>query len=227
MRPARFAASVFVAALLCAAPQDPGAKKPDSLQIRGTVIEFGTPNGIEEVDVMLERLADEGPRVVAPAIPKNIIGLTKTDTSGAFVFEIEKPGDYRVTIYKEGYNLPGASTQGFSANATVTPLRRLSCSGTVSYQNSRTTTFDNGSESVAPYAGDRWSLFANASCALDEATDEPTEVVVRLSVVNGEPNRPQEQSFPLAQEADSRGPPRPAGSRNQRALARRIALRRR
>ena len=120
MLPPRFAALVFVATLLCAAPQDPGAKKPDTLQIRGTVIEFGTPNGIEEVDVTLERLADEGPRFVSPAIPKNIIGSTKTDTSGAFVFEIEKSGDYRVTIFKEGYNLPGAFTQGFSTNATVT-----------------------------------------------------------------------------------------------------------
>jgi len=115
-----FATSIFVAALLCAAPQDPGAKKPETPQIRGTVIEYGTSHGIDEVDVTLERLADEGPRIVSPAIPKNIISTAKTDTSGAFVFEIDKFGDYRVTIYKDGYNLPGAFTQGFSMNATVT-----------------------------------------------------------------------------------------------------------
>ena len=115
-----FAITIVIASLLCAAPQDPGAKKPETPQIRGTVIEYGTSRGIDEVDVTLERLADEGPRILSPAIPKNIISLTKTDTSGAFVFEIEKSGDYRVTIYKEGYSLPGAFTQGFSTNATVT-----------------------------------------------------------------------------------------------------------
>lgn len=59
----------------------------------------------------------------------------------------------------------------FSANITLTPFRRLYLSTTASYQNSRTTTFDNGSAAVVPYAGNLWTLFANATVVLDEETD--------------------------------------------------------
>ena len=58
-----------------------------------------------------------------------------------------------------------------SANATLTPFRRLHFAGTVTYQNSRTTTADNGSPSVAPYRGDLWSLLTSATYVLDDATD--------------------------------------------------------
>jgi hypothetical protein len=58
-----------------------------------------------------------------------------------------------------------------SANLSLTPIRRLYFATTLSYQNSRTTTADHGSQSVAPYEGDLWSLLASATYALDEATD--------------------------------------------------------
>lgn len=58
-----------------------------------------------------------------------------------------------------------------SANATFIPLRRLSLTGTFSYQNSTTTTADHGDPSVAPYRGDLWSLMASASYVLDDKTD--------------------------------------------------------
>jgi len=57
-----------------------------------------------------------------------------------------------------------------SANATLTPFRRLHFAGTVTYQNSRTTTADNGSLSVTPYHGDLWSLLTSATYVLDNAT---------------------------------------------------------
>jgi hypothetical protein len=58
-----------------------------------------------------------------------------------------------------------------SANATMTPFRRLSLATTVSYQYSRTTTFDNGSPSVVPYQGDTWWVIGSATYAINEATD--------------------------------------------------------
>jgi hypothetical protein len=58
-----------------------------------------------------------------------------------------------------------------SANATLTPFRRLYLAGTVSYQNSRTTTANNDSLSVAPYRRDQWSLLASATYVLDDASD--------------------------------------------------------
>jgi len=58
-----------------------------------------------------------------------------------------------------------------SVNAMLTPFRRLYFSGTASYQNSRTTTADNNSLSVAPYRGDLWSLLASATFVLDDASD--------------------------------------------------------
>jgi len=62
-------------------------------------------------------------------------------------------------------------THTISANATVTPWRRMFLSGTISYQNNRTTTADNGNLSVAPYQGDLWSFWSSATYALDQATD--------------------------------------------------------
>jgi len=44
-------------------------------------------------------------------------------------------------------------------------------SGTISYQNNRTTTADNGNLSMAPYQGDLWSFWSSATYALDQATD--------------------------------------------------------
>lgn len=58
-----------------------------------------------------------------------------------------------------------------SANFTLTPVRRVYFGGTVSYQNTETTTADNGSPAVAPYRGDLWSLLANVTYLLDPKTD--------------------------------------------------------
>jgi hypothetical protein len=58
-----------------------------------------------------------------------------------------------------------------SANATLTPFRRLYFAATLSYQNSQTTTANNDSPSVAPYRGDLWSLLASATYVLNQSTD--------------------------------------------------------
>jgi hypothetical protein len=63
------------------------------------------------------------------------------------------------------------NAQTFSANATLTPFRRIYLSGTVSYQKNSTTTADNGSQSVAPYRGHLWSLLVSVTYVLDNATD--------------------------------------------------------
>lgn len=56
-------------------------------------------------------------------------------------------------------------------NTTMTPWRRLFLSTTFSYQNARTVTTANDSQSVAPYAGDIYSAMAGASYILNNKTD--------------------------------------------------------
>lgn len=58
-----------------------------------------------------------------------------------------------------------------SLNATLTPWRRLFVSATFAYQHDRTMTAANGSASVAPYAGNVYSLILNGTYALDAKTD--------------------------------------------------------
>ncbi len=58
----------------------------------------------------------------------------------------------------------------YSVNAVLTPARRLYCSTTFSYGNSRTVTAQNGTSSVVPYAGDTYSVLTSVSYALNPAT---------------------------------------------------------
>jgi hypothetical protein len=79
--------------------------------------------------------------------------------------------------------LPGAISPGgsllagrydsqlVSLNATLTPWRRLFLSTTFSFQNARTLTEANDSPSVAPYAGNIYSLLLNGTYALNDKTD--------------------------------------------------------
>ncbi len=61
--------------------------------------------------------------------------------------------------------------QTATLNSTLTPWRRLFLSTTFSYQNARTVTAANDSPSVAPYAGDIYSVMAGASYILNTNTD--------------------------------------------------------
>jgi hypothetical protein len=61
--------------------------------------------------------------------------------------------------------------QSVSANFTLTPWRRLFASATFTFENARTTTYANGSDSVAPYRGNTWGTMANATYILDDKTD--------------------------------------------------------
>jgi len=90
-------------------------------------------------------------------------------------------GDYRTETDPAaagGDSSPGgrilASEQDahvYSLNATLTPWRRLYLFSTFSFQDSRTITADNGSQSIAPYRGHIYSTLASARYALDEQTD--------------------------------------------------------
>ncbi len=57
-----------------------------------------------------------------------------------------------------------------SFNATLTPWRRLFLSTSFSFQNARTVTSANGSPSVAPYAGNIYSVLLSGNYTLDDKT---------------------------------------------------------
>ncbi len=58
----------------------------------------------------------------------------------------------------------------FGLGLTVTPFQRVYFAGTFTYSDSRTTTAQNGSPSVAPYKGNVYSIIASADYTLNEAT---------------------------------------------------------
>ena len=64
----------------------------------------------------------------------------------------------------------------YSMSATVTPMNRLYVTGLVSYQDSRSSAFDNGAPVVAsPYKGSVLSVLGYAGYALDDKTDLTAE----------------------------------------------------
>jgi len=68
-----------------------------------------------------------------------------------------------------------------SANATYTPGPRLTFGGTISYQNSQTTTANNDSPSVAPYGGDLWSALVRATYQFNPKTSLSANYVFSLA----------------------------------------------
>jgi len=59
----------------------------------------------------------------------------------------------------------------FSISATWTPLSRLFLSSSLSYQNSTAVTEAAGSPTVAPYRGDIYTVFADGTYVVSQATD--------------------------------------------------------
>ncbi len=59
----------------------------------------------------------------------------------------------------------------YSVSATVTPITRLYLTGLFSYQDARTSTFDNKNPAVVPYKGTVYSIITTAGYALDKKTD--------------------------------------------------------
>jgi hypothetical protein len=77
-----------------------------------------------------------------------------------------------VSLSPGGHILAGTyDVSTYSANVTLTPWRRWYLSTTLSYQESRTRTEDNGSLAVAPYRGDIVSVLANSTFAVTKRTD--------------------------------------------------------
>jgi hypothetical protein len=71
-----------------------------------------------------------------------------------------------------GTILAGQHDSGtYSANVTVTPWQRWVFSSTVSYQESRIETAENGAAAVAPYRGHVSSMLLGATFIVDKATD--------------------------------------------------------
>jgi hypothetical protein len=62
-----------------------------------------------------------------------------------------------------------AHTYGWSA--TLTPVKRLNLTGTLTYSDSRTWTFANNDPSVVPYKGSVWMATQSAAYALNHTTD--------------------------------------------------------
>jgi len=86
--------------------------------------------------------------------------------------------DYTTTTDPSGTNSPGGhifageyDSSTYSANVTLTPFRRWVFSGTVSYQQSRTWTADNGGRAIVPYDGDVFSVLASSTFLVSERTD--------------------------------------------------------
>lgn len=61
--------------------------------------------------------------------------------------------------------------QIFSLSTTVSPWRRLHCSGTISYQETTSESRHDRSAAVVPYRGATWSVMGNARFVLSEKTD--------------------------------------------------------
>jgi hypothetical protein len=59
----------------------------------------------------------------------------------------------------------------YTVSATVTPLSRLYLTGLFSFQDTKTTTFDNGSLTVVDYVGNVYTVIGAAGYALDNKTD--------------------------------------------------------
>ncbi len=84
----------------------PSAEKA-RFQIRGRVVEFGGSLGLSEAQVSLERW--DGP-AVSSFVKRTPAGTAKTDAGGSFVFDLDRPGTYRLTVTKDGYGKPGGSS---------------------------------------------------------------------------------------------------------------------
>jgi len=71
-----------------------------------------------------------------------------------------------------GWHLAGNSDAHiYSANATLTPWRRLYLFSTFAFQDTRTVAADNFTQAVAPFRGHIYSVMASAAYVLSEPTD--------------------------------------------------------
>ena len=86
-----------------------------------------------------------------------------TTTDPTLTIGNEAPGG---TVYAGQYDFAT-----YSANVSLTPARRWHLSSTLSYQPSRTHTADQGSDSVATYEGDLFSVISRATFAASARTD--------------------------------------------------------
>lgn len=69
----------------------------------------------------------------------------------------------------------------YSLSATVTPIARLYLTGFFSFQDTRTTAFDNQSAAVTSYKGNVYTVAGAAGYALDEKTDATLEYTYSAS----------------------------------------------
>ena len=60
--------------------------------------------------------------------------------------------------------------QTFGVSATITPMRKLFLSGSMTYSRSRTSTADNNDPSIVPYQGEIYTLIASANYSVNPKT---------------------------------------------------------
>ena len=60
--------------------------------------------------------------------------------------------------------------QTFGVSATITPMRKLFLSGSMTYSRSRTSTADNNDPSIVPYQGEIYTLIASANYSFNPKT---------------------------------------------------------
>ena len=71
----------------------------------------------------------------------------------------------------EGLAAGNHDSHVFGLGLNVAPFQRLSCSGNLTYSDSRTTTAPIGSSAIVPYEGNLYTAVASATYALNPATD--------------------------------------------------------
>jgi opacity protein-like surface antigen len=91
---------------------------------------------------------------------------TKIDTTTDALFPLVPGGTVRAGNYDAAI---------YSVSATVTPLSRLYLTGLFSFQDTKTTAFDNGSLAVVDYVGNVYTVIGAAGYALDNKTDLTAE----------------------------------------------------
>ena len=144
-------------------------------------------------DDAFDHVRDQRGTVVGNSYPGFITArLTETDEAGvrlvlrplwwlkttlsyrvvATDFRTETQSTAAPDVTPGGWHLAGNSDAHiYSANAALTPWRRLYLFTTFAFQDTRTVTADNFSQSIVPFKGNIYSVMASAAYVLSEPTD--------------------------------------------------------
>ncbi len=94
--------------LLCAGACFPAPQSNVRYEIRGVVTEPGTGVAVADAEVSLA-VQQGGPVRLNGGWKDDDSRKARTDYRGAFALLVDKPGEYRVTAKKDGYQAPGVA----------------------------------------------------------------------------------------------------------------------